>query len=124
MERLKHLVGYMHKQPNCAIRFRTGVPDFEGIFGEATWYDWMETVCGCPKEEIDPHASMPLGKPVRTWSHVDANLMYDVVTGRSVSSILEYLNQTLLIGWPSISLRLRRRHTVQSMWLLAKVWRD
>jgi len=94
MECLKRLVGYMQKRPNCAIRFRTGIPNFEGIFGEATRYNWMETVYRCPKEEIDHRALPPLGKPVCTWAQVDVNLMHDVVTGRSATGILEFLNQT------------------------------
>ena len=53
----------------------------------------METVCGGPLEEIDPRAPAPLGKPIRTWSQVDANLMHDVVMGRSASGVIEYLNQ-------------------------------
>ena len=54
----------------------------------------METVYGCPKEQVDPAWPTPKGKPVRLSSYCDANLMHDVVTGRSASGILEFLNQT------------------------------
>ena len=54
----------------------------------------METVYGCPPEQIDPNAPTPKGKPVRTTSFCDANLMHDLVTGRSASGIIEFLNQT------------------------------
>ena len=95
LERLKRLIGYMKKRSNCAIRFRTGIPDWETHFGsDPIKYDWMETVYGCPAEDIDPRAPTPKGKPVRTTSFVDANLMHDAITGRSASGILEYLNQT------------------------------
>ena len=95
LERLKRLVGYLKKRPNCAIRFRTDVPDWEASFGDdPIQYDWMETVYGRPEEDIDPRAPLPKGKPVRCSSFVDANLMHDVVTGRSCTGILEFLNQT------------------------------
>ena len=95
LERLKRLVGYLHKQSGGAIRFRTDIPDHEADFGdEPVTYDWMETVYGKPPEEIDPRAPTPKGKMVRTTSFADANLMHDLVTGRSASGILEMLNKT------------------------------
>ena len=50
------------------------------------------------KEEIDSNAPHPKGKSVRLSSFANANLMHDVVTGRSVSGILESINQTP-INW-------------------------
>ena len=95
LERLKRLVGYMRKRPHGAIRFRTEIPNHEATFGaNPIRYDWMETVYGRPQEEIDPRAPEPKGKPIRTTSFCDANLMHDMVTGRSASGILEFLNQT------------------------------
>ena len=94
LERLKRLVGYIRKRPECAIRFRTEIPDYESMFPEQVRYDWMESVYGCPPEEIDPRAPEPKGKKVRTTSYADANLLHDLVTGRSASGILELLNNT------------------------------
>ena len=95
LDRLKRLIGYMRKRSNCAIRFRTGIPNWEAHSGnDPIQYDWMESVYGCLPEETDPKAPIPKGKPVRTTSFVDANLMHDAVTGRSATGILEYLNQT------------------------------
>ena len=94
LDRLRRVVGYMKKKRGGAIRFRTGIPDWENSFPEPIKYDWMESVYGCPQEEIDPQAPTPKGKYVRTTSFVDANLMHDVVTGRSCTGILEFLNQT------------------------------
>jgi len=37
---------------------------------------------------------IPRGKPVRTTTYADANLMHDFLTGRSMSGILHFLNQT------------------------------
>ena len=71
----------MKRKPNCAIRFRTGVPDYETTFGsDPIRYDWMETVYGTPPEEVDEKAPMPKGKmgrsgPVRTESIDDGGLL-------------------------------------------------
>jgi hypothetical protein len=94
LERLRRLIGYMKKRRGGAIRFRTGIPDWENAFPEPIKYDWMETVYGTPPEEVDSKAPTPKGRMVRTTSFVDANLMHDVVTGRSCTGILEFLNQT------------------------------
>ena len=95
LDRAKRLTGYLRKRAGAAIRFRTGIPDFESTFGtDPVKYDWMETVYGCPPEEIDPSFPEPKGKAVRTSSYCDANLMHDLVTGRSASGILEFLNGT------------------------------
>ena len=66
----------------------------------------METVCGSPQEEIDSNAPPP---KVRLSSFFDANLMHDVVMGRSASSILEFINQ-MPIDWFS------KRPMVPSSW--------
>ena len=39
-------------------------------------------------------APEPLGRRVTLTHYVDANLMHDVVTGRSVTGILHFLNKT------------------------------
>ena len=71
------------------------MPNHEEMFGaNPVKFDWMESVYGVNPEEIDPRAPEPKGKPVRTTTFVDANLMHDAVTGRSASGILEMLNQT------------------------------
>eukprot|EP00977_Amphora_coffeiformis_P023320 scaffold13003_cov122-Amphora_coffeaeformis.AAC.1 len=108
LERLRGLIGDMKKCRGGAIRFRTGIPDWENAFPEPIKYDWMETVYGTPPEEGDSKAPTPKGRMVRTTSFVDANLMHDVITGRSCTAnlvhdvitgrsctgILEFLNQT------------------------------
>ena len=58
----------------------------------------METVYSSPQEENYTNAPPPKGKPMRLSSLFDANLMHDVVTGRSASGILEFINQ-LPIDW-------------------------
>ena len=88
-------MGYLRKHPHGAIHFRTEIPNHEATFGtDPACFDWMESIYGCPIEEIYPRAPSPKGKPVRTTSFADANLMHDLVTGRSASGVLDFLNQT------------------------------
>eukprot|EP00977_Amphora_coffeiformis_P025604 scaffold20686_cov137-Amphora_coffeaeformis.AAC.1 len=42
LERLRRLFGYMKKRRGGAIRFRTGIPDWENAFPEPIKYDWMD----------------------------------------------------------------------------------
>ena len=50
------------------------------------------------EEEIWDGLPPPRGKPVKTGHWVDANLMSCLVTGRSTTGILHFINQTP-VGW-------------------------
>ena len=59
----------------------------------------METVYGTPPEEVDEKAPIPNGKMVQTTLFVDADLMladlmHNMVMGRSCTGILKFMNQT------------------------------
>ena len=56
----------------------------------------MESVYGSPTEEIPPDAPEAKGNSVRTTTYTDANLLHDLVTGRSATGILHFFNQTLI----------------------------
>ena len=72
-----------------------GFPDHESIFGEQpNKYDWMETVYGCPTEEIPEDAPEPKGNLVHTSTYCDSNLLHDLIMGRSATGLLHCLNQT------------------------------
>ena len=95
LDRSKRIVGYLAKAKQGAIRFRTGIPDHESIYGEhPEVHDWMHTVYGSPTEELPNGMPPPKGKAVRTTTFKDANLMHDCVTGRSATGVLHFLNQT------------------------------
>ena len=63
-------------------------------------YDWTRTVYGEVEEVPIADALQPLGKPVVLTHYVDVNLFHDVVSGRSVTGILDFVNQTP-IDWYS-----------------------
>ena len=95
LDRLMRVCSYVRKFPQAAIRICTGIPNHEDTFGEyPEQYDWMETVYGSPTEELPPNMPTPKGKLVHTTTYFDANLMHDVITGRSTSGVLHFLNQT------------------------------
>ena len=52
------------------------------------------TVYGNPVETMPPNMPEPKGKPVRTTTFIDANLMHDFTTGRSATGVLHFINQT------------------------------
>jgi hypothetical protein len=96
LDRLKRICGYLLKMKHGFIRVRTEEPDYSDI--PETEYDWARSVYGDVKEQIPRDIPRPLGKRVVLTTYVDANLYHDMVTGRSVTGVLHYLNQTP-VGW-------------------------
>ena len=92
MDRLRRICGYLSKMKHGFIRVRTGTPDYSDM--NYTRYDWERTVYGKIKEEFPTDAPVPLGKPIILTSYVDANLHHDMITGRSVTAVLHFANQT------------------------------
>jgi Reverse transcriptase (RNA-dependent DNA polymerase) len=94
LERLKRIYGYLRRFKSAAIRVRVNEPDFSTL--PVQKFDWAETVYGNVQEEVPKDIPPPHGKPVVTLTYVDANLYHDIVTGRSVTGILHFCNQTLI----------------------------
>jgi hypothetical protein len=92
LERVKHIVGYMSKMRHGTIRVRTAEPDF--LSYGMPHYDWMSTVYGDCHKDIPNDAPPPLGKYVLTSHYVDANLMHNMVSGKSVTGCIHFFNQT------------------------------
>jgi hypothetical protein len=69
-------------------------PDYSDVADHQ--YYWMYTVYGNTKEVLPKDAPKPLGKYVTLSHYVDANLMHDVTTGKSVTGILHLINKTPL----------------------------
>jgi hypothetical protein len=92
MDRVKRVFGYLYKMKHGIIRIRTQEPDYSDL--PDLKFDWSRSVYGEPKEIIPTDAPAPLGKFVTTTHYVDANLMHDLITGRSVTGILHLVNKT------------------------------
>ena len=99
LDRAKRIVGYLSKMRNAAIRVRTEEPDYSDLPEQD--FDWSKSVYGGDLKELIPEdAPEPLGKFVTLTHYVDANLMHDMMTGKSVTGILHLLNKTP-IDWYS-----------------------
>ena len=92
LERVRRICGYLAKMKQGCIRVRTGEPDYSGI--PEQHYDWARTVYGNVEEVIPNDIPTPKGKRVITTAYVDANLYHDLITGRSVTGVLHFVNQT------------------------------
>ena len=92
LDRAKKIVGYLLFLPDGAIRFRTGEPDFSSLKDQE--YDWTRSVYSRACEQIPHDIPKPLGKHVQTTHYVDANLHHDLATGKAVTAVLHFLNQT------------------------------
>ena len=106
MDRAKRVVGYLAKMKHGAIRFRTGEPDYSALPDPE--YEWDFSVYGDVEEDVPLDIPTPLGKFVLLSHYVDANLMHCLLTGRSVTGILHFLNKTP-IDWFS-----KRQSTVET----------
>ena len=92
LDRAKRIVVYLLFLPDGAIRFRTGEPDFSSLKDQE--YDWTRSVYSGACEQIPHDIPKPLGKHVQTTHYVDANLHHDLATGKAVTAVLHFLNQT------------------------------
>ena len=92
LERMKRLYGYLVKTKHFAIRYRTKEPDHSHLPKQE--YEWTRTVYGNVKEEIPKDIPKPLGKRVITTTFLDANLLHDIVTGKSVTDVLHCVHTT------------------------------
>ena len=92
LERAKRIVGCLSKMSNGCIRFRTSMPDFSNLPDPEL--DWDTSVHGNVSELIPEDAPPPKGKPVVTSHCTDADLCHCMLTGRSVTAALHFVNQT------------------------------
>ena len=79
-------------------------------------YDWTR-IYGNLLEEIPKDAPEPLRKSVTTTTFLDANLLHDLITGRSVTAVLHFFNLNQAIGIPRGKQLLRMQPMDQSLLL-------
>ena len=92
LERLKRIYGYLAKFPHAALRLRVFEPDLTAL--QEPVVDWTYSVYG-EGAELIPHEMPPaIGNQVTLIHYVDANLYHDVLSGKAVTGILHFVNQT------------------------------
>ena len=106
LDRAKRIVGYLLFLPDGAIRFRTGEPDFSSLKDQE--YDWIRRVYSGACEQIPHDIPKPLGKHVQTTHYEDANLHHDLATGKAVTAVLHFLNQSQIDAYT------KRQSTVET----------
>jgi hypothetical protein len=92
--RLRCIYSYLSKIRFALIRVRTEEPDYSDVPDHQ--YDWTYTVYGEIKEVLPKYAPEPLGNHITLSHYVDANIMHDITTGKSVTGILHLINKTPL----------------------------
>jgi hypothetical protein len=100
------------------IRIDTSRYDFSDTQFEE--HDWNRTVYRGAKEMVPANAPTPLGKEVDTITFHDANLYHDLITGRSVTGILHFLNRTP-IDWFSKKQNTVETSTYSSEYVAARI---
>ncbi|MGH3056517.1 MAG: reverse transcriptase domain-containing protein, partial [Gaiellaceae bacterium] len=106
LDRIRRIFAYLKTYNNTSIKFRVDIPNYDG-YPLAEEYDWTY-VYGDVNEELPENMPRPKGKMVRTSSYVDANLQHDLITGRSASGVLHFVNKTP-IDWYC-----KRQNTVET----------
>ena len=89
IERMKRIYAYLSRTKHYALRFRTDEPNYMHL--PDLEYDWTK-IYGNVCEEIPKDAPEPHGKSVTTTTFLDANLLHDLITGRSVTAVLHFFN--------------------------------
>ena len=92
LERMKRLYGYLVKTKHFDIRLRTKEPDYSHLPKQE--YECTRTAYGNVKEQIPKDIPKPLRKRVITTTFLDANLLHDIVTWKSVTAVLHFVNYT------------------------------
>eukprot|EP00984_Skeletonema_dohrnii_P035644 scaffold35655_cov150-Skeletonema_dohrnii-CCMP3373.AAC.1 len=92
LERIKRVYAYLIKMKHAVIRYRTDMPDVSDFtFPDI---DWSNSPYAGAKEEIPTNLPPARGKAVLMTTFADANLGHDVVSGKSVTGLLHFLNKT------------------------------
>jgi hypothetical protein len=92
LERAKQICSYLYWIRHATIHFRTHEPDYSDL--PNVKHKWDASVYGDVEEELPYKVPPPLGKQVILTHYVDANLYHNVLTGRSVTGVLHFLNGT------------------------------
>jgi hypothetical protein len=93
LERIKRIYEYLDKIDQAKLRVRTDEPDISSLPNHE--YDWSRTVYGDQND-----APTTLGKHDMLLHIFDANLMHDLMTGRSMTGILHsMMNETPIDGF-------------------------
>jgi hypothetical protein len=92
LARLQHIYGYLQKFHSASMRVSTSKTDLSTY--QDIDHDWAYSMCGDVEELIPVDIPEPLGETVVLLHYADANLYHDLITGRAVSGMIHFINQT------------------------------
>jgi hypothetical protein len=96
LEAVYHIFAYLKRHERCAMVFDNKVLHFaKANFSEFDWVDFYGDIT----EAIPPNAPEARGNPVQMNVFCDANHAGNVVTRRSHTGILFYLNQAPILWY-------------------------
>ena len=107
--------GYLVKTKHFAGRFRTKEPHYSHLPKQEN--EWARTVYRNVKKEIPEDIAKPLGKRVITTTFLDANVLHDIVTRKSVTAVLHFFDTTLTDWFQRDKLLWRLQHMVLNLLL-------
>ena len=89
------MYGYLYKMQYGYNRVRTKQPDYSDV--PRLNYEWSHSVYYNATEEKPKDAPTPKGNAVtHTALYFDANLYHNVITGKALTGIVHFLNQTMI----------------------------
>jgi hypothetical protein len=91
---LLHIFAFLHHHPRCRLVFDHSYVPLE----EAAPHDWQEFYPNAT-EAVPPNAPRALGKPVQMIAFVDADHAGDLLTRRSRTGVLVYLNRAPILWY-------------------------
>ena len=92
IERVRRIVGYLAKMKYAIIRFRVEIPDMSAY--KKVEFRCERSVYGNVSEVVPNDALEQKGSVVTMITFVDANLIHDVVSGKSDTGVIHMLNRT------------------------------
>jgi hypothetical protein len=105
---------------HASIHIRTEEHDYSDI--PDLDHGWSRSVYGELSEFLPQDAPKPLWKYVTLTHYVDANLMNEITTGRSVMGILHVINKTPSTGSPRSKLQLQQPRMDRNLSVLGHLW--
>jgi len=88
------MYGYLYKMRYGYNRVRTKQPDYSDV--PRLNYEWSHSVYYNATEEKPKDAPTPKGNAVTHTAYFDANLYHNVITGKALTGIVHFLNQTMI----------------------------
>ena len=93
LERVQWIYGYLCKYRHYKIRLQVDKPDYSNV-PEIPDHDWEYSVYRKHEQDIAENKPEPLGKRIVLTHYYNTNLMYDILSGKTVIGVCNFYNKT------------------------------